>query len=69
MTVHASHKPAPFRSAASVRFSHVPILIILCIILLQEIEIVAYFMVASLVHSSCLRDTCKGSVYEALILG
>ena len=44
MTVHASRKVAPFRSAASVRFSHVPILIILCIILLQEIEIVAYFM-------------------------
>ena len=44
MTVHASRKVAPFRSAASVRFSRVPILIILCIILLQEVETVAYFM-------------------------
>ena len=44
MTVHASHKPAPFRSATSVRFLRVPILIILCIIVLQEVETVAYFM-------------------------
>ena len=44
MTVHTSRKLAPFRSATSVRFSRVPILIILCIILLQEVETVAYFM-------------------------
>ena len=52
MTVHASHKPAPFHSAASVCFSRVPMLIILCIILLQEVETAAYFMYKLEVYES-----------------